>query len=754
MTQSRKYRSFGVRRSNNLSDIQDKTASLNNLLNNLPGTNPPTITFISEDLDAIRGLKDTNIRSDSFIQIGQTAPKITLLDEQDNPVEVLVDPLVRLEDRFNQFRTVTDNPPVFASGQGPRAYFIRSNLIPTFTANTNITTDIEPVLSDPSIQISDDFWMLGEFVINDRLRVDFADSFGGILWEGFYIPNPSASIHTFFYETSGLFHAEYDRFGTGNWQVLKSIYAKKRDVVVATNATSSTIVVLESGESRYISIGDFWEDDDEAEITNITGDTITLTKEVTVTTGQTMTFDMPLGEDTTSGSYTINEILDRDEVPQMKLRIFWWFPDVPGYDPVFKYLRNRISGRTVFDYFFLNQTPASVNATPGSIRELLETAVTPSKETMGSTNNYRSFKSSKSTDALYIPKSALSEITKVASVNITFKEGNRSVTGSFSATEIGNVIVPTTAADLGPVVPKNMRIKDLLGSNVASTARLVNQSWPVDRTSYSVRVIDHNGLIDYFVGTSSTNTVTVSDTSRLRPDMICITGTTSSSDFVRITKILSSTQFETSDNLSITDQYVFVYANAGIIDRSLDVFCVNVFGQVLASTANSGTNTLSVVSATGIENGQVVQFGNSIPAGTTVTNVSGTTITLSDNLTQTINQDETIVFAPAGTTVNKEICVLPLDLSPPFIGIDTGLSTDGKNIRSSETDFNLKVVNLEFRNATVNTASISETYDRLISIQNDSFAILANLITESASVVTWDSTTDTYTKFQQSLGEV
>jgi len=48
----------------------------------------------------------------------------------------------------------------------------------------------------------------------------------------------------------------------------------------------------------------------------------------------------------------------------------------------------------------------------------------------------------------------------------------------------------------------------------------------------------------------------------------------------------------------------------------------------------------------------------------------------------------------SGTTVNKELCVLPLDLSPPFVGTSTGLSTNGKNIKSSLTPFNIKVETL------------------------------------------------------------
>jgi hypothetical protein len=736
MAQSRKYRSFGVRRANNLSDIDNPVQALNNLLDDLPGVNSETgITFISEDLDAIRGLKDTNITKSSFTQLAQTAPRTSLVDDQGqivldndgNPISVIVSPLVRLEDRFRQFRLVTESNPIFTSGMGPRAFFIPSNLLPTFNKTSKVQDQLEANLTNAAVQTSNDFWMQGEFVINDRFRVEFTNSYGGILWEGFILQDPGIASGSYSYTTSGLFHVEYDRFNDGNWTVLKSIYAKKRDVLVETSATESTTIVLQQGEAVYLSVGDFIDGNEENTVNGISGDTITLEEPITVTAGDTLTFDMSLGADTTSGEYSIPEILDRGETPQIKKRIFWWFPEVAGYEPELKYLRNRNFGSSTYNYFFFNQEPASSEASSGSIRELIQSSVTPSQELLGGTSSYRNFQSSSSTETIYVPKSALSQITKTTT-NITFRENNRSVSGTFNATDLGNIIVPTDPLDFDIVIPKDIRIKDLFGFSTASSVRIVSKAWAESRTNYPAIIIDHNGLVDHFVGTSVTDVVTVDDTSRLRVGMLCITGATGTSDFIRITEIISTTEFRTSADLNITNGYVFVYANAGILDRSLDVFCVGVFGQVLAATAVSGVNTIQLISADGVENDQVVQFGDAILANTTVTDVSGTTITLSANIEDTINQDETIVFAPSGTDVNKEICVLPLDLSPPFIGVDTGLDTNGKNIRSSKSTFNVKVNSLEFRNTSVDEAIVTDQYDRKIQIVNNNLSILAKKV--------------------------
>lgn len=63
---SRKYATMGLRRENNLSDVANTRVALNNLLNNLVNDPDPTKTFISEDLDVIRGLQNSNIISEKI----------------------------------------------------------------------------------------------------------------------------------------------------------------------------------------------------------------------------------------------------------------------------------------------------------------------------------------------------------------------------------------------------------------------------------------------------------------------------------------------------------------------------------------------------------------------------------------------------------------------------------------------------------------------------------------------------------------
>lgn len=156
-------------------------------------------------------------------------------------------------------------------------------------------------------------------------------------------------------------------------------------------------------------------------------------------------------------------------------------------------------------------------------------------------------------------------------------------------------------------------------------------------------------------------------------------------DYVRITSITSPLSFTTNVPLYLVgEKIIYAYTNQSLVDASKDVFCTGVFGQVLDVTVSSGTS-LVLRSVDGVATGQVIQFGNAFLNNTTVTNVDTNTktITISQPIQQQIKGSSTLVFAPAGTTLNKESCVIPLDTAPPFVGFSKGLSSSGKGIKSA-----------------------------------------------------------------------
>lgn len=186
------------------------------------------------------------------------------------------------------------------------------------------------------------------------------------------------------------------------------------------------------------------------------------------------------------------------------------------------------------------------------------------------------------------------------------------------------------------------------------------------------------------IQSAATNTFTIN----LNSSALSGTYTASSAkinDYVRVTAVTSPLSLTTNVPLYLTgEQVIYAYTNQSLVDASKDVFCNGVFGQVLDVTVSSG-NTLVLRSVDGVAVNQVIQFGNAFLNGTTVTNVDTNTktITISQAIQQQVKASSTLVFAPAGTTLNKESCVIPLDTAPPFVGSAKGLSTSGKGIKST-----------------------------------------------------------------------
>ena len=93
------YRRIGIRRDNNFSDLENRTEALNNLLDKL-GTDIPGGTFISPDLDAIRGLFSTGLSASEYQQFGGSTVKETDINGNNAPVS----PAITYQNRLDSFK--------------------------------------------------------------------------------------------------------------------------------------------------------------------------------------------------------------------------------------------------------------------------------------------------------------------------------------------------------------------------------------------------------------------------------------------------------------------------------------------------------------------------------------------------------------------------------------------------------------------------------------------------------------------------
>lgn len=718
---SKKFVQLGLRRDKNLSDVGDPTAALNNLLNNIETDS--TKSFISEDLDAIRGLRNRSILPEKLYDLSgatQKYSKQTTVGQVVTIEEVEVTPFVTLKDRVDNAKTITGNIPAYLGGLGLTARFIPSTDINSASSSSTGST----IFDFNSSQIEEVFWEVGRFSFSATIDSSFPDQYGGIQWEGYFSPSLKDPNVNIYFSTTGLVIFEYDKNDDGNWTTLKSIYADSRTLQVSTTSSLTTIT-LQPDTTKYISAGDFVGTlDSGITVLSITdSSTIEVSANYPVTSGNSITFIKKLGDTNTSNNVRLPTV---EPGKQIRIRISYWYPNLAGVDVPDKSIYfSYIGSELVFPNLYAEKPSSTLGEF--EIRQFLIDAVTPYQTNVGVSGDNKNLYINNSFVSSYVPKSGFSEIKNYGPVSISVSLNDNILVSpsSLSNVEIGNFIVPVSTTTQ---ITSFIQVKDYISDTTKiSTANFTQTE------SISVNFIDHKGFIGWYVAQSVGTTVNLNiSTSELKVGYVVITANTTPGTFFHITSLASGSvnTFVTNAPISLTGyEIIYIYGDKGLIDFSKDVFCNGVFGKVLTTSVSSG-NTMILSNVTGVTLGQVVQYGNLIPANTTVTTInSGTnTITLSNSISSAIDASSTIVFAPSGTLLNKEACVIPLDTSPPFIGTSVGLSTNGKGINSapSVASFAVNVNNLtaNIPSLHITTASIAQQFDRKIRI-NSIYSILS-----------------------------
>jgi hypothetical protein len=719
---TRKYISIGNRRDKNLADVENPVTALNNLLNGISGEG----TFISEDLDAIRGLQFQKITANNLATIAGSTVFVT--SSNTNAIDTPAQPLITLRDKVENARIITATIPAYQGGLGLDARFIASTEINSGNASST-GSDIFDFNSDQVLEPQ--YWEYGNFSFADQLESSFSDEYGGIQWTGYFSPYILDPNPTIYYETTGLLMVEYDLLESNNWVKVANIYDEEREVTVGANTTGN-VVELKPNEYIKLGIGDKLSSNNEITITDLTATSIVLSDNITVSNNQNISFTKELGLDLNRNFFVLPTV---EPGNQIKIRISFWYPDYGDEEEIEdKILNFNYIGSTTLPFPYLyDEKPTS----PGQqeIRTYLDNVLSPYNNDIGTSgtagSNYKNLNIAKTYINNYEPKANTVSIVTANSVTLNFTQGSTvaSVTGSIANVSVGNYIVPTSPT--GNSIPTNLQLKNRFGE---SNLIILDEPATVTGTR-TVNFIENKGFIGWYFGTSSGNTVTltVGNTSNLQTNNILVSNSTSSI-FNRITNIVNSSVIATSNAPSLSGtQLFYVYSEKGITDKSKLVFCAGVFGAVLASNAAMGANSLVVTSNAGIVAGQVVQYSGLIPESpaTTVTSVSGNTVNLSNNITSQILQNSTITFAPSDTSTNKEICVLPLDTAPPFVATNRGLSTVNRGIKSTASE-NFVVETSELilstNNQNITAAPTTPQYDTKIRINNGQYFIIGKKV--------------------------
>jgi len=157
---------------------------------------------------------------------------------------------------------------------------------------------------------------------------------------------------------------------------------------------------------------------------------------------------------------------------------------------------------------------------------------------------------------------------------------------------------------------------------------------------------------------------------------------------------------------SFSTRRVYFYESRGLIDTALAAFCptsgVNATRCVLVTEAALAGSTVLTVSDTSDLTNTTIQ-GFPFADNTTITSVSGNTITISPGAQKNIAVDSN--FTATLASEDKSLCCPPTDTSPPFNPTEEGLET----ILGGADNLKITGGNLIFDNltATVNTSDIA-----------------------------------------------
>jgi len=189
------FKKVGLRRDNNLGDLSNSNEALNNLIDTL--VDDSTSTFISEDLDCIRGIYSAGLDNAGYSQISGSAVQFT----NNSGINIAFTPAITYQNRLDRFKIFSGNPK-FKGGNGLTASYFNPNQV--FENSVGIFSGI-PFKTD-------NFWENGNFQYSGKLTPESVDVNGGVQWEGYFIPSQTGP-HSFYINSSACFTFDFEAQG-------------------------------------------------------------------------------------------------------------------------------------------------------------------------------------------------------------------------------------------------------------------------------------------------------------------------------------------------------------------------------------------------------------------------------------------------------------------------------------------------------------------------------------------------------------
>ena len=693
------YRRIGIRRDNNFSDIDDPKKALNNLLDKLVDTGG---TFISEDLDVIRGLFATGLSAGEYRAFAGSTVRETNIDGTTRAA----DPSITYQNRLDKFKVGSGESPRLNGGNGLTANYFNQDQV-KFTTEPDVFVG---VTTGPAIP-SDTFWEKGNFTYTRKINQQSINAAGGAQWDGFFVPTQTGQYSFSISSTLG-FTGEFEKEGYTTGISTFNSFAKVglSTVINNTNANVSS-VATDSASEQVIITGT-------GAVAMAPGIGIGMTV-ITSTPARVVLGSKVSGVSTTNTGTTLIKFENEDTDPVVSSGAV----DLTLGRPAGTSVRRSISTYTLEKFrpyrvrfrFFLpeNVNPAGLEksigftfAPPGSqgsflrynnlysldydfsdeVKGTFNTFLDQSvlfggnkddgTETIGSTTNsngYVRVSTNKKVDIKYTPKTALTQIER-ATVTTSWTAGSKVISISDTTNiEIGNYVFSATQG-ITANVNTPVRVTDVV----------INQFIVIDapatntRSSVALTFVNHRGFVKRVTASSSSGNISISNadttprTFGLRSNQIAIwNGSNSYSGITTNGAINNVTVFPSQ---GFGTQRVYFYESRGLIDKALATFCVPAETQcfLVTSDVTAGATVLPTTSTANISVGYKIQ-GFPFAAGTSVASKTASSITLDTATARNISADSN--FTATSSTDDKSLCCPPTDTSPPFEPSESGLET-------------------------------------------------------------------------------
>jgi hypothetical protein len=665
----RKFDRIGLRRDQNLKDLSNSKEALNNLLDSLVDGNS---TFISEDLDVIRGISSSGINTTQYQELIDSAE--------------YVNPIVTYQNKLDKIKYYSGNPVLYG-GNGLTAKYYNSS---------QVFADTVGIFSGQPFK-TDTYWQSGYFIYDGKITAESSDSNGGVEWEGYFIPT-STGRHIFSFQTAGCF--SFDFQSETNVNQYDEIFRIGISTLAVANVGSTTniINVVPATNTKFIAIGQSVSGTNISpgsvvSAVNSNNGYITLTNPNPVNpvigVVNNATFTKIIGEESTKSNQTY--ILKAYE--KYKIRFRYYIPQELDSTNINSYIyfliltpENTSSGRLRYNYLYSLDYNFLDESIFGDFRK---NSLFYGGGTVGGTttvDDYVKVQTSKKIDIKYQPKLTVSEVIKSTGIG-TISSGTNVLTVQDSSNiEIGNYV-------FGTGIPENSRVTEVIEVN---DAIIIDQNATALASGQTYTFIDHRGFVKRATGSGSNNgtfSLSVGDTTNLREGMIMIgAGVTS---YTRITTITPPNTFTFSPPQQTIDSTpVYFYQSKGLINNSLISYCSPIENVCITVSefVGLGSTVIPVSNTDEIANNWYIlgpQFSGGISSISSF--VANTSITI---VTPTIKNLEagTVITATSVNNTNKSICCPPTDTSSPFnsseVGLETPLAAPSLIIESGNLKFN------------------------------------------------------------------